>query len=376
MNITPLLFKNNKQFEKINFTSKKEVEYKNSCADFLSYPVNYYLNNVINPKSIEFTKAKTLDEAFEFGKRYLGIERYYHFKDEDLDVLNFINEGLACAKNISKSHLRLPDYIDFSSIGMAQMQVTNKLNSCLTINRDIYSSSALTNNILNMLETLLDDGVFESNGTLNPLLSTSFEVDDFAQDTILKAMGDLSLLSYDEKIQLYTDLRKFYEKTSNLNKFPKDLIVKMLEAGCWGEFDLDEVEKFKQSFMQDNINTNFSQLLKFLSQYGEVDFDFDLELSKYRTIFHELGHLQSYKFNYHPVVSDYSNPENYNLGMKEWLSDKDKIKAAFSITPYACYGVPEFIAEAYACKMQDKNLCLQAQKLYTKLGGPRVVLYK
>ena len=59
---------------------------------------------------IDFKKAKTYEEAVEFGKKHLGIKQYEGFTAQDTEVINWINEGLVNVSNYQKGKLKMPDF--------------------------------------------------------------------------------------------------------------------------------------------------------------------------------------------------------------------------------------------------------------------------
>lgn len=65
--------------------------------------------------TIDFKEASTLKEALEYGKNVLGIKKYAGFEENDLDVVNWINEGLTlCANNAkSKGQICMPRKISY-----------------------------------------------------------------------------------------------------------------------------------------------------------------------------------------------------------------------------------------------------------------------
>ena len=84
--------------------------------------------------------------------------------------------------------------------------------------------------------------------------------------------------------------------------------------------------------------------------------------------------MQSLELFYQPDVGEFSSWEKYPKNLKEWLNNKDDLKAAFSVSPYACWGRGEFVAECYSWLLEGKKLPLKAQELYKKLDGPKVIL--
>ena len=62
---------------------------------------------------IDFKEAKSLDEAIEFGKQCLGVKKYKGFKEADLDVLNWVNEGLVNVNNKAKGKAIMPNAVKY-----------------------------------------------------------------------------------------------------------------------------------------------------------------------------------------------------------------------------------------------------------------------
>lgn len=63
---------------------------------------------------IEFKPAQTLEEAIKFGKEHLGIKSYEDFCANDLDAINWLNEGFVNVSNRMKGKLRMPKQILFT----------------------------------------------------------------------------------------------------------------------------------------------------------------------------------------------------------------------------------------------------------------------
>lgn len=326
-------------------------------------------------KKIEYNDATTVSMAKMLGKKQLGVREYRDFGSDSLEVLNFINRGLVAAKNASRNNIRTPNYIDFSPLETARMSV--KYNGgILTVNKNIFSFDGLTNEITRMSKEMLKDGVLlgKNNGYfLNEDLSNT-KAEEFLEHIKSEFCSDLSKLSYEERLDLYFQLRVFYEQTSNLNRFPKDLIIKMFEAGCWGEFDEVDVEIFKEEIFSVPKEENFKTLFEFLKQSGRVEINFNFDTSKYRIIFHETGHLQDLELYNQFDVDEFSSWDKYPKELKQWLNDKEDLKAAFEVSPYACFGKGEFFAECYSWLLSGKQLPPKAQELYKKIKAPKVVL--
>lgn len=371
MKIAPVL--NNRKLYSISKTKKysNKSNYVNSNKD-VSYPNNYYLSfGAVKP--IRFEKARTIGEAKDFGRRMLGIAQYTDFYDEfdDLNVINYVNEGLVELRNVSRLKPRMPRYIYLEECGNIQMSTRFFGGGELTVNRKIYSTNEIKSEICRIFAELKKDSVITGN-EISKDIGTS-EIQAIFEECNEKFCR-LEELTYDEKIDLYNEIRIIYERTSQLNRFPKDLIIKMFEAGCWGEFDKTCAELFAQELKSCDNSENFKTLYNFLKTFGEPNFKIKNDSFRHKTLFHEVGHLQDIDIFFMSSAGEFSNYESYSREMKEWVDDKEALRAAFEVSPYACYGAPEFIAEAYAMLLAGKDLGENAKKLYKKLGGPKVVL--
>ena len=62
-------------------------------------------------KNIDFVPAKTIEEAVNFGKNILGVKNYDGFTKSDVDVVNWINNGLVHINNATKGKAKMPSEI-------------------------------------------------------------------------------------------------------------------------------------------------------------------------------------------------------------------------------------------------------------------------
>jgi len=98
-------------------------------------------NKIYNiPEYIDFKNAQTFDEAIKFGKDNLGIFEYKNFEKNNIDILNWINEGLVNVYNKTKGKAHIPHYIKYESMGKTDNHMTkaamNAQSATLTINKD------------------------------------------------------------------------------------------------------------------------------------------------------------------------------------------------------------------------------------------------
>ena len=62
---------------------------------------------------IDFKSAQNIDDAIKFGKENLGIKSYDGFGTNDLDAINWLNEGFVNVSNKMKGKLRMPKHVIF-----------------------------------------------------------------------------------------------------------------------------------------------------------------------------------------------------------------------------------------------------------------------
>ena len=86
-------------------------------------------------ENIDFINSDTLDDAIKFGKEHLGIKNYKGFKEADLDVVNWINEGLVRVNNTSKGKAKMPNEVIYENIKDIKIAGTMSQNGILTISK-------------------------------------------------------------------------------------------------------------------------------------------------------------------------------------------------------------------------------------------------
>ena len=367
-----------------NISLKSCAKEKNSICtnNFDDFNLNnsYFLPNFngLFYKKAEFQKANTIKEAELFGQKFLNVVRYCCFDNTNmLGAMNYINEGLLEAYNITKGKIKLPISIKSSSLDSAFASM-DYMNSVLEINKDKFSANNIDSAIDAMLNMMMKDRVVlidkNDDYVLNPILANknSSEFFEKVNNVLIQDPDDLS---YDEKLELMLNLRIFYTKTSLMNYFPTELMVKMLQGGCFGEISEKDVAEFKRNLEFYPQKSNFSHLLDILSKNNSINFNFDLDTNKFDIIFHELGHLQSRKLAMLPSVIEYRSPKDYPDELLEWINNPENLKIAYKVSPYACCGASEFVAEVYAKLLAQKELPDDVLELYNNLNAPKVKIY-
>ena len=96
--------------------------------------------NKVKPlvEDIKFQNCDTLDDAIKFGKEVLGIKKYKGFSDSDLDIVNWINQGLVNINNTSKGRAVMPCEI---ILGHCEHAATMNPCGVLTIDKNFLTST-------------------------------------------------------------------------------------------------------------------------------------------------------------------------------------------------------------------------------------------
>ena len=88
-------------------------------------------------QNIEYKEAETLDEAIKFGQKTFGIKKYEGFDEEDLDIVNWINEGLVKCSNVSKGIIAMPKKVVFEDLDNGQASI-DPLTLNLSVDKNQY----------------------------------------------------------------------------------------------------------------------------------------------------------------------------------------------------------------------------------------------
>ena len=330
---------------------------------------------------IDFSPAKTLEEAIEFGKKTFGIEEYSGFEAKDTDVVNFINEGIVNTSNFLKGKIRLPKKIQYREAGTIKAGVvTEGENSGLfVLNKNIYSNIDNTiDHCFFNLET--SNTVFLVDLDTNKWdykYSSLFEkeaIEPFIQEVIKFKSGKYT--TYKQKLSLFNSVNNAIEAVNSINrplKYIKKFLSKEENKSICSELNIPtDIEQIKQMSTEEQ-RLIIKKIIKNTKDSIKLDFDMNAG-SPFSTIYHELGHIQDMKprcLTTDKFDFDYSK---YPKELKDWVDNKENMEIAGSISEYATHGTGEFIAEFFAKIVSGETVSNEAKALYKKLGGPKIPL--
>lgn len=326
---------------------------------------------------IDFKKAETIEEAITFGKKNLGIKKYIGFQSSDVELLNWINEGLVNVSNKMKGKAKMPKGVgcygkcnDATLAGITKEE--GKFPKFLVVNKKIFNNIDNTiNEQLNWLkeeEIIVDKGggLFDFNGLLDGD-STSRLITEIGK----YKNGEFKTLN--EKINIYESIKVLEDTINAVNEAPLNVIKKLLKnekilAGMKKEgfiTNLDEIKKLSK-------DEQTALLCKVHEKIGfSVAYDVNAR-DAFHTIYHEMGHLQDTVKRVEAESFFNYEHSKYPQELNKWLNDDKKMQLASRISPYACAGPGEFIAETYAKLVKGEKVADDIMALYKELNGPLI----
>ena len=323
---------------------------------------------------IEYKEAKTLQEAITYGQEKLKVNLYMCFEDKDLDIINWINEGLTnCAKKY-KSKFRMPKFVNYAqeesskTIAGVYTNKNSEINGLMTFNKGFFEK--IDDEIKDLINSAIKAKTIKQNGS-DLELRTDYFSEQF--NALLKKYShNPASLTFKEKMELYGCFDELYRAQKNFLDFPAAQIENMSKM-LFGDEEIkidghtieeiynstqEEQEYFLRTFLiSTNLRTNKNALIY-------ID-----KCDSFETIYHEMGHLQDMT----PRVKakgKFENPEEYPQELKDWLKNAQYQKIAGIVSDYAKSGPGEFIAETYAQIISGKYVNSKVMELYRALSGP------
>lgn len=318
---------------------------------------------------IDFREAKTIEEAIEFGKTHLGIKNYKGFKSEDLEVINWINEGIVNTSNKLKGKVKVPRKVVYGTKENAETPayIIRGFNR-LHINRNYINK--LDSDLKEI--TKLNEWSFQS--IFNYFDKESIENIERSLDKYKK--GEMTSLK--DKLKLKEDLLAMFEYLEEdpilkIRKILNDKTArqKLIDKGILIGEKHDKI-KLSTGAITDLNNENLFNLdpreryyiaEKLKSKSGcKAHIG---EKNSFAILYHELGHLQHKSFG---GRSDATGKLEIYEKIKNW-QNKEDFETALSLSNYAATSPGEFVAEAFSNLMQGVEIGDDARALYKKLGG-------
>lgn len=275
---------------------------------------------------VDYTPAKSIDEAKKFAKDKLGVN-YYDI--DDVDVINCLNEWLVGIHNKCKilDKYSYPKYIANSDL--EQGALACMYDGVLEVShRDGYLMGINMSMIKDFDKFL--DFIFKDAKVIQRSTDGKYQIIDEVYDTefvrnFLNRVNKYNskTTTFKEKLSIVTDLKRLED-------------AKIVNC------------KIKESNISDFYCLN-----------------------------HELGHLRhqgsSTNFNAMKKIAEFEElGETPSKITKEFINNKDIQYTAGQVSEYAKESPAEFVAETFAGLVSGKNFSDDVMALYRKYGGPSI----
>ena len=318
---------------------------------------------------IDFSPAKTAEEALNFTKKQLGIKKVDKEVSSNLDVMNWINEGLVKVNNAAKGKALMP-----KKIGVMTSNTEKNIAGMRASSRELYVNMDWTKNI--------DEKLLKaSKGILSESTKANFRDVLVNYDNIMAALEKFTnkQLSFNEKIALYEQLQSLGEFVLNIRD-PKVIAGVLKSSGI-------EITKNGKTYKNAN---ELAQLFKEIPEKERVaSFCMALQdsgikiLKDCRThcfpLLHEMGHSEHYrnvgsaKYN---AMFDAEKFKKAGLTVsnitQDFINSEEKQSLAQIVSHYAKTSPLEFVAEAYSKLVDGITLPKDVMELYNFYGGPKI----
>ncbi len=318
------------------------------------------LNKKNLSEHIEFQEAKTLKEAVDFGKKNLGIKTYKGFSEDDLEVVNWLNQGLVNASNAMKGQLNCPKkivYEPFSQNAIACIEESN----ILAINKDFI------NNLDISIKSKISKGSLEyfDKDKIAPLIE---KLNKFESGENMALNDKISLSNYLDIVN------------KEIDKNPKEIIYEIIQdEGARNSLLKKGILQSDKSCIvlgktlikltDEGLNELHPYLLEIQARnlLSESGYKFKTQdQSPFRFIYHELGHLQ----NKHTERNENTTgAQSLMQKLENWGYNKNDYRIALEVSEYASISPDEFCAEVFAELMSGNKLPDDVMRLYAEYNG-------
>lgn len=314
-------------------------------------------------KHIDFKPAQTMEEAKDFAKKHFKIERFE--LDNDLEVANWVNEGLTNINNTFSGKAHLPVSVSFKD--NAQRNAKNyavadiNIGGDLRIDRQLFNTEDTIKDFRETMEALNKVGVPQGTD-VNKLLDIEERLAPMLQNP-----------SQYSKIE-WMKISQEFEDVGSLYRNPMGVLSSMWEN-----------PKTKETLIESGINLNLREIFtkspdekkKILDdciavlnkKYKFVGLQSkDRFLSEFDVIYHEMGHLQNWG---NSSIFDifFGKLSNNKHQLNKFTNNFDKQQTAGKVSWYAQTSPQEFVAEVFAQLCNGRKPSLDILELYKHYNG-------
>lgn len=347
---------------------------------------------------IDFTPAKTMEEAKEFAKKHLKIEKFD--TANDLDMANWVNEGLVNINNkykgkghIPKEVMPVPDELKdkYKTVSAAMRAGAGKgfyMDSTLIVNVDYF------NNAHKSIDKMLKDFRFKAtprkdggNDIAMPILpffNTDKQLDimQLSEKFVNGKASKMDIVALNKSFKDYYAYSHFLADNPMAiindiysQKGVVDLLKKHMKQGSFKS--VEELGKMTNKEQMDYLFEASDALTGLPFNQHPSSKILASKRSVFNTLYHEEGHL----FHHKNTILDYEDmhvvynkqtgkPDKIGALAKGFLESKEEQFIASTVSRYAQNSPLEFVAEVYARMLNGEKFGDDVMNLYNKYKGP------
>ena len=322
---------------------------------------------------IEFTRASSIEEAIEFGQKHFGIQNYKNFTENDLEVLNWINEGLTIINNKFKGKVKIPRTIEYLN------EAESKMIACVRSGRKKWDSwLGINKHFFDNIDNLLD----------KEIKNFTVDLDKFDPKTteglkeLMQKYKQGELTSLNDKKRLYENLIKIESEASqNPVRVIQEILSnpeakqKLIDKGILYGDDHNKIKflgRFEVDLNEDLSKQMDPRFVEYLKEVLAKETGFKMkhnEQSQFRTIFHEIGH---YNDKVRSELESATGSVEFFDKLKAWNNNNKDFSTAYTVSDYASTSPSEFVAEVFAELVSGHKMSDEVMELYNRLGGKLV----
>ena len=329
---------------------------------------------------IDFKKAKSVEEAKQYGINNFGIEEYIGFcdKKQDLEILNWINEGLTNVSNRAKGKVDIPKCIYFGNDMPAGTACG--CNTTTTVDGHVVKSllgiNKKTVNEMGDFLTDLKDNItrlhIAEKGQDGKFVLADCFADNKKSRKFLEYMEMIEngqIKTFEQKIKAQSYLMEYQEVLERAVRAPY-ITIKNAPALKNNTAVQNRIEALKDAAL--DVQADYLDDVLYDSA---LNFKLDSQpISHFKTIYHEMGHINDKLQQQRPDTTitlnhDYSK---YPKELKEWVDNAQNMQIANSVSLYSADGPGEFVAEVFARTLNGAKFPKAVMDLYKKLSGPKI----
>ena len=323
---------------------------------------------------IDFKPAQTMEEAVEFAKKHLGVEKFDF--GNDVEMANWVNEGLTNISNRFKGKANMPkelrwenatemaNYKDFialcdsgkATISFNKNYIDNSVSNFKELVEEVLKPSRKNDKIYVPFHLGADKEVY--NEILNlyrRLVKTPSKINRFEAMNGCMLMDDYaSSLLYFNKNKLSILKNKIFNNKDAVDILKKNNI----------SVDVKDYEKLSDEQLKDRV----TDIIKLIGYNNGITGTATMRgNSKFGVLCHEMGH---YMHTMNTSLKDNMWGVLAKKGEEQFLADVQKQAIAGKISSYGQRDPREFVAECFSALCAGKKLPDDVMELYKFYKGP------